>query len=130
LRKRARTTSVLTGDIRIVPANMTRLELVGEQPSVFDRYAKRMKAREEDLRRGKKSEDQIESHLATEREKQRPKLVEECADAVALLERLGMRVPPDAVMAIADAVAGGADAKVAVLRLLPAGNAVVRGASA
>lgn len=149
------------GDIRIVPANMTRLELVGQtmQPtgggpdagaekdppedqqgdnpgdnpiareavtilfaSVFDRYAKRLRAREDDLRRAKKPDDEVEVHLAQEREKLRPWLVEESGYAVSLVERVGGSCPSiEVISAAADRVARGEDAR-AVAGLLGPGT--------
>lgn len=100
---------------------------------VFNRYCKRLKAREEDLRRGKKPETQIASHLAAERQKMRPWLVDECAKAIALLERLhGAKPREEDILASAAAVERGEDPKAAAMRLLPtspllpAGNAVVQ----
>ena len=88
--------------------------------SVLDRYAKRLRAREEDLRRGKKPTREIEAHLAAEREKQRPRLIEECADALALLEQLqGAKPREEDILASATAVERGEDPKAAALRLLP-----------
>lgn len=157
LRKEGENTIGPDGDIRIVPMNMTRLELVGQTQtpaggdgdekadaadpgdadpavdnpvareavtvlfaSVFDRYAKRLRAREEDLRRGKKSEEEIAAHLAQEREKLRPRLIEECADALVLLARMEYASPPmEQIVTVAEKVVNGEDAKVAAASLLP-----------
>lgn len=157
------------GDIRIVPANMVKLEDVGKQPAapsggtpkgtgsqpgadsqdaadartapknlareaivvlfadVLNRHRKRLAAREEDLRRAGKPEPEIAAHMARERDRQRPKLVADCAEALALVERLYSRRPKDEdVIATAFAVERGEDAKTAVIRLLPA-PATVKG---
>lgn len=155
------------GDIRIVPANMTRLELVGQvqtpasggagtggdavEPgpadsadegaadnsvardatillfaSALGRYAKRLQARESDLARAGKPSHEIEAHLNEERAKMRPRLLDECAGAVALLARIGCPVPGDgSIVGAANEAACGEDAKIAAARLLPANTAMV-----
>lgn len=152
-KKEGENTIGAVGDIRIVPANMTRLELVGKAmtpagdgvntggpddpgdnagdspvareavtvlfASVFDRYAKRLRAREDDLRRAKKTDDEIEMHLVGEREKLRPRLIDECGDGLVLLARIGGEYPtPLALAANVDRVFRGEDAKVVAAGLL------------
>jgi HK97 family phage portal protein len=156
-RKEGENTFGPDGDIRIVPANMTRLELVGQtmQPtgappgqddppedqagenpgdnaiareavtilfaSAFDRYAKRLRAREEDLRRAKKPDDEVDAHLAQEREKLRPWLFDECGSALRLLSRMGRPHPePHMLVAAADITARGENVYAALAGLLPA----------
>jgi HK97 family phage portal protein len=101
--------------------------------SVFDRYTKRLRAREDDLRRVKKSAQEIDMHLAAEREKQRSWLVEECVGAISLLERLHCARPREEdILAGAEATWRGEDPKMVATRLLPAPEHakefVVRGA--
>jgi hypothetical protein len=79
--------------------------------AAFDRYGKRLRAREEDLQRAGKSAKAITENLAAERERGRARLVEECAAARDLMLRMGAAPPSDdALLAAAEAVARGEDA--------------------
>jgi HK97 family phage portal protein len=89
--------------------------------AAFDRYGKRLRAREEDLQRAGKSAKAISENLAAERERGRARLVEECAAARDLMLRMGTAPPSDdSLMAAAEAVARGEDAGAAAGRLVQA----------
>ena len=93
--------------------------------SVLERHRKRLRAREDDLRRGRKPSREIDANLAAERQRLQPILIEECAEAILLLEKLGARPKEADIWASAEAVERGEDPKAAATKLLP-GNVVVQ----
>jgi hypothetical protein len=103
------------------PGAMAREALVVLFASVLERHQRRLQAREDDLRRAGKPAPFIVDALAKERARLRPKLADECATAITLLERMyGARLREEALLESASAVERGEDPKAVAVRLLPA----------
>lgn len=86
----------------------------------LDRYGRKLANREADLRRGGASEQKVHGSLSEERLKQRPRLVEECAQALDMVAKWLPRAADGEVelLLAADAVDNGAAAGSAALEML------------
>jgi HK97 family phage portal protein len=94
----------------------------------LERYGRRMKNREADLRRGGATEQKVQGHLVEERAKQRPKLVEACGEALDLAAKWLPGVAKcnreAELLKAADAVDNGAAAGSAAMEMLERFRAV------
>jgi HK97 family phage portal protein len=91
----------------IGPANQIVKEaVVALFASAIDRYAKRLQAREKDLRKHAKRAS-VETLMAEERIKLRPWLLDECGNALQLLEKLGIKDDTTAILSAVDDVDNG-----------------------
>jgi hypothetical protein len=87
---------------------------------VFERYAKRLENREADLRRRDLPEPKIAAHLADERERMRPWLLDESAEALELAAKAvpGTGDRSADVVLVADEIDNGKDPRTAAEQLV------------
>ena len=82
----------------------------------FDRYARALANRAADLKR--KAPVALEANLAAERERLRPRLLEECAGALILLPHNANGDATNRILRVAQAVIEGEPPKLAAERLI------------
>jgi HK97 family phage portal protein len=99
------------------PANIATDALTLLFAATLERYQSRLTNREADLRRGGASDQKVGHHLAEERVKLRPWVLEQAADAMGLA-----MIGPEAVLLSLDLIDNGTDPRVAAERLVAQGK--------
>lgn len=108
----------------VVPASnskrLVREAVVALFASSIERYAKRLTNREADLKRHALPPAQVEQHMAAERSRLRPWLVEECSNALDLVEKVAgsSALGEQGIVDAADEVDNGVDPREAAERLV------------
>jgi hypothetical protein len=99
---------------------LVRAAVVTLFASSIERYVKRLSSREADLRRRALPEARVEQNLATERARLRPWLIDECRNALDLVEKVSgsSALGENGIIDAADEVDNGVDPREAAERLV------------
>lgn len=108
-------------EIDVSAAGVAREAFTIIMAGALERYARRLVNRRADLERAKRAPDQVETELASERVKLRPRLAAELEPAAHLAARaLGRPLVPADLQRAVELVDAGAAPAAAVLKALPA----------